>query len=81
MASSADVNEGTADLLRAILATEITPELVPPDEAGKIQSTEALIGPYELQDFNLYYTTRYGFTPSKIAYLSWNAWTDAARGD
>lgn len=55
--------------LQAILATEITPELVP---GG--QSTEARIGPYELQDFNLYYLTRYGFRPSKVAYLAHHAW-------
>ena len=49
---------------------------------GAIQSTESVVGPYALQDFNLFYATRYGFAPSKIAYLAWNAWHDArpARG-
>ncbi len=70
----------TRDVLHAILATEISPELVPADASGQGQSTEAFVGPYELQDFNLYYLTRYGFPPSKIAYLSWQAWRDAARG-
>ena len=44
------------------------------------QSTEAKVGPYELQDFNLYYTLRYGFRPSKIAFLALHAWGDAERG-
>jgi NAD+ synthase (glutamine-hydrolysing) len=77
VAESGDVDAETASLLHAILATEISPELVPGDE---IQATESFVGPYALQDFNLYYLTRYGFRPSKIAYLSWNAWRDAAQG-
>ena len=77
VAESGDVDAETARLLHAILATEISPELVPGEE---IQATESFVGPYPLQDFNLYYLTRYGFRPSKIAYLSWNAWRDAAQG-
>jgi len=80
VAASGDVDPTTADILHAILATEISPELVPQDASGQIQSTEAMIGPYALQDFNLYYLTRYGYRPSKIAYLSWNAWKDASTG-
>jgi NAD+ synthase (glutamine-hydrolysing) len=67
--------------LDAILATEITPELVPTKEGETPQSTEAYIGPYALQDFNLHYTLRHGFVPSKIAFLALHAWEDAARGD
>jgi NAD+ synthase (glutamine-hydrolysing) len=67
--------------LDAILATEITPELVPTKEGETPQSTEAQIGPYALQDFNLYYTLRHGFVPSKIAFLALYAWGDAAKGD
>ncbi len=71
------------ETLESVLATEISPELVPgkrgSDEAPA-QSTEAAIGPYELQDFNLYYTSRYGFPPSRIAFLALNAWGDRARG-
>ena len=70
----------TASILQAILGSEITPELVPPDSSGRAQSTEATIGPYALQDFNLYYLTRYGFRPSKVAFLSWSAWHDASKG-
>jgi NAD+ synthase (glutamine-hydrolysing) len=47
---------------------------------GPAQSTEARIGPYELQDFNLYYITRFGFRPSKVAYLSEHAWHDRTHG-
>ncbi|HEV2302472.1 MAG TPA: NAD(+) synthase [Stellaceae bacterium] len=80
VAASGDVVPETAKILHDILATVISPELVPTGEDGLIQSTESVVGPYALQDFNLYYATRFGFAPSKIAYLAWNAWADAARG-
>src|SRR5580704_4060782 len=80
VATSGDVSEETAAVLADILATEISPELVPAGADGAIQSTESFVGPYALQDFNLFYATRYGFLPSKIAYLAWNAWHDAERG-
>jgi NAD+ synthase (glutamine-hydrolysing) len=80
VAASGDLGAETAPVLYDILATEISPELVPPGADGLIQSTESIVGPYALQDFNLYYATRWGFSPSKIAYLSWNAWHDAERG-
>ena len=67
--------------LDAILATEISPELIPAAEGETPQSTEASIGPYALQDFTLFYTLRYGFPPSKIAFLALQAWEDAERGD
>jgi len=68
----ADSGEFTDDVKRAlhrVLDTDISPELVP----GK-QRTEDTIGPYELQDFNLYYTLRFGYTPAKVAFLAWHAW-------
>lgn len=64
-----------------ILATEISPELVPGEGDGPSQKTEDFVGPYALQDFNLFYITRYGFRPSKVAFLSEHAWADAGRGD
>ena len=79
-AASGEFDAATSQVLHAVLATEISPELVPPGEDGRGQSTEAMVGPYELQDFNLYYLTRYGFRPSKIAYLAWCAWRDADVG-
>jgi NAD+ synthase (glutamine-hydrolysing) len=69
-------------VLHAILATEISPELVPGDgnNGEPAQKTEDFVGPYALQDFNLYFTTRYGFAPSKIAFLAHHAWSDPQRG-
>ncbi|HVS15048.1 MAG TPA: NAD(+) synthase [Thermoanaerobaculia bacterium] len=71
-----------SEVLRRILATEISPELVPGDGGaeGPTQRTESVIGPYELQDFHLYYTSRFGFAPSKVAYLAHCAWSDPTRG-
>jgi NAD+ synthase (glutamine-hydrolysing) len=66
--------------LDAILSTEITPELVPVGEGEVPQSTEAKIGPYALQDFTLFYILRYGFAPSKIAFMAEHAWADPERG-
>ncbi|WP_316229489.1 NAD(+) synthase [Bradyrhizobium sp. SZCCHNR1070] len=66
--------------LEQVLAAEISPELVPVAEGETPQSTEAAIGPYELQDFNLFYTLRYGFRPSKIAFMAHHAWKDADAG-
>lgn len=68
-----------SDVLREILATEISPELVPGKDDA-VQSTEAIIGPYELQDFNLYYTLRFGYSPPKIAFLAYCAWRDRTLG-
>jgi NAD+ synthase (glutamine-hydrolysing) len=77
VAASGDVDAATSDLLEDILATEISPELVPGEAT---QATESFVGPYALQDFNLYYMTRYGMAPSKIAFLAWSAWRDASAG-
>ncbi len=68
-------------VLQSILDTEITPELVPTTEGQKPQSTEATIGPYNLQDFTLFHVLRYGMVPSKVAFLANHAWSDAAAGD
>ena len=62
--------------LDAILATEISPELVPVAEGEIPQSTEAKIGPYALQDFTLFHILRYGFVPSKIAFMALHTWED-----
>lgn len=69
-----------AEVLAAILDTEISPELVPPGADGQMQSTENLVGPYELNDFFLHHVIRYGQRPSKVAFLAWHAWQDAGRG-
>ncbi|MGQ0581718.1 MAG: NAD(+) synthase [Reyranella sp.] len=80
VAASGDVDKDTAKTLHDILNTEISPELIPAGASGVIQSTEQSVGPYALQDFNLFYLTRFGFRPSKIAFLAWNAWHDEAKG-
>lgn len=76
--------EATSAVLRSIVETEISPELVPaaPGSAGDqpAQATEATVGPYELQDFHLYYVSRFGFRPSKVAFLALKAWGDRAAG-
>jgi NAD+ synthase (glutamine-hydrolysing) len=67
--------------LKDILNTEISPELIPGTASDQpAQMTEEVIGPYELQDFNTFYTVRYGYLPSKIAFLSWSAWHDREKG-
>ena len=73
-------DDACSEVLGAILDTEISPELVPAGEDGALQSTEEKIGPYELNDFFLHHTIRYGQRPGKIAFLAWHAWKDARAG-
>ncbi|MFB0872335.1 MULTISPECIES: NAD(+) synthase [unclassified Sphingobium] len=70
----------TAQVLGAILDTEISPELVPAGADGAIQSTESRVGPYALNDFFLHHIVRLGLPPSKVAFLAWHAWRDAGQG-
>lgn len=74
------IDDRTAAVLQAVLDTEISPELVPAGEDGAVQSTEDAIGPYALHDFALFHVLRYGFRPSKIAFLAEHAWSDPAAG-
>jgi NAD+ synthase (glutamine-hydrolysing) len=74
--ASGEFDAEVGETLRSVLDTEITPELVPAGEGEQIQSSEAKVGPYPLQDFSLFYVLRYGFRPSKIAFLAWHAWRD-----
>lgn len=71
----------TAEVLRAVLDTEISPELIPTAPGQKAQSTEDSIGPYALHDFALYHLLRRGYGPGKIAYLAHQAWGDAEAGE
>jgi NAD+ synthase (glutamine-hydrolysing) len=64
---------GVSKTLRGVLEGEISPELIP---GSQPQSTQAVVGPYELQDFNLFWLTRYGLAPSKILFLAWSAWRE-----
>jgi NAD+ synthase (glutamine-hydrolysing) len=75
---------GTRAILEDILQTGVSPELVPHandavDEPA--QMSESVVGPYELQDFFLYHVLRFGFRPSKVAYLAHHAWRDRDDGD
>lgn len=79
--SSGEFDETVNDVLQSVLDTEISPELVPAGEDEEIQSSEGKVGPYVLQDFSLFQVLRYGFRPSKVAFLAWHAWSDADKGD
>jgi NAD+ synthase (glutamine-hydrolysing) len=80
-----ELNDDASQVLDSIVKTEISPELVPAssdaDGDGPGQSSESVVGPYELQDFFLYYILRFGYRPSKVAYLAQYAWGDRDRGD
>lgn len=82
--ATAQFSAETGRVLQSIVDTEISPELIPGEGAAgnevPAQSTEAKIGPYELQDFNLYYVTRFGLRPSKVAFLACTAWQDRSSG-
>jgi NAD+ synthase (glutamine-hydrolysing) len=73
VASSNLFDAAVSQTLRSVLEGEISPELIPGDAQ---QSTQAIVGPYELQDFNLYWITRYGLKPSKVLFLAWSAWRE-----
>lgn len=76
------VDDRTREILYKILNTPISPELLPPDESGRInQKTEDIIGPYELHDFFLYHMVRYGAPPAKILFLAEQAFKDAYTSD
>jgi NAD+ synthase (glutamine-hydrolysing) len=79
--SSGQFDEEVSATLQSVVDTEITPELVPTGEEEQLQSSEAIVGPYVLQDFTLFHVLRYGFRPSKIAFLAWHAWSDSDRGN
>jgi NAD+ synthase (glutamine-hydrolysing) len=79
------LGDAGSTVLREIVATEVSPELVPAGagEDGKDQPgqrTEDTVGPYELQDFHLYHIVRHGFGPAKVAFLAHAAWHDREQG-
>lgn len=78
--STDQFEKSVTDVLQSVVDTEITPELVPAGEEEELQSSEAKVGPYALQDFSLFQVLRHGFQPSKIAFLAWHAWSDPERG-
>jgi NAD+ synthase (glutamine-hydrolysing) len=82
VAESRQFGASDSQVLVDVVETEISPELVPgkTGDSAPAQSTQSTIGPYELQDFNLYYTLRFGFTPAKVAFLALHAWRDSTVG-
>ncbi|MDP2840241.1 MAG: NAD(+) synthase, partial [Syntrophales bacterium] len=82
VARSVQFSPEVSAILLDILETEISPELIPGDVGAQpSQRTEKIVGPYELQDFNIFYTTRFGYLPTKIAFMAYCAWRDRTRGD
>ncbi len=79
--SSEQFEPQVSEVLQSVLDTEITPELVPSGEEEELQSSEAKVGPFALQDFSLFYVLRFGFRPSKIAFLAWHAWSHPEHGN
>jgi NAD+ synthase (glutamine-hydrolysing) len=67
-------------VLQSVLETQISPELIPGDADAPTADSESVVGPYELQDFFLFYVLRFGYPPSKVAFLARHAWGDRERG-
>jgi NAD+ synthase (glutamine-hydrolysing) len=84
VAESGQLGAEVAPVLLRIVDMPISPELVPAAAGGSLsepfQDTESSTGPYELQDFNLYYISRFGYPPTKVAFLAWCAWRQRAEG-
>ena len=81
VAETHQIGAGGSDVLLSVLDTDISPELVPGAADGQPeQKTEAVLGPYELHDFFLYYTLRFGYLPSKVAFLAYSAWCERDSG-
>ena len=81
VANTNQFSREVSKILIDVLETEISPELIPGKEKDQfIQKTEDTIGPYELQDFNNFYITRFGYLPSKVAFLAYHAWRDKTKG-
>jgi NAD+ synthase (glutamine-hydrolysing) len=82
VARTEQLGHAASQALLDVLDTEISPELVPGEHDGQpLQRSEAVVGPYELQDFHLYYTLRFGYLPPKVAFLAWHAWHDRKKGN
>ncbi|HVO67677.1 MAG TPA: NAD(+) synthase [Syntrophales bacterium] len=81
VANSSQFTKETSQILLDILATEISPELIPGANGDQpAQKTEMFIGPYDLQDFNNFFVTRFGYLPTKIAFMAYCTWRDKTRG-
>ena len=67
-------DDDVSAVLQSVLDTEISPELIPGEADKPTADSESKVGPYELQDFFLFYTLRFGYLPSKVAFLAEHAW-------
>ena len=74
-------NEKLASVLTDVINTPISPELLPSENGENSQHTESIVGPYELHDFFLYYTVKYGFSPARVLELAKEVFTDYAEED
>jgi NAD+ synthase (glutamine-hydrolysing) len=68
------------EVLQSVLDTQISPELIPAESDEPTADSESKVGPYELQDFFLFHILRFGYRPSKVAFLAEHAWGDRERG-
>lgn len=80
LVGSGELDQATAEVIAEVLTAPSSPELLPALPGAAPPSAETTVGPYALQDFNLYYVSRHGFRPSKVAYLALHAWSDRTRG-
>ncbi|MGA7877629.1 MAG: NAD(+) synthase, partial [Desulfoferrobacter sp.] len=83
VANTEQLGSQASEVLVEVLETEISPELIPGEGENEqpAQRSEEVVGPYEIQDFHLYYTLRFGYLPSKTAFLAWHAWHDKTVGN
>ncbi|HXX19202.1 MAG TPA: NAD(+) synthase [Candidatus Acidoferrum sp.] len=81
VAKTGQLGAAASAALEEVSKTTISPELVPGESAAQpAQQAEDVVGPYELQDFHLYYILRFGYAPPKVAFLAWSAWHERDRG-
>jgi len=81
VATSGQLGSVASAALDEVSRTIISPELVPGKSIEEpAQRAEEIVGPYELQDFHLYYILRFGYAPPKVAFLAWSAWHDRREG-
>ena len=80
VANTRQLGADVSGVLQEVLDTTIAAELVPCEPGEEMRGAEEVVGPYELQDFNLYYTLRFGYAPPKVAFLAWSAWHDRQKG-
>ena len=81
VANTKQLGPEVAAVVSQVLDTTISAELVPAESKEEsVRAAEEVVGPYDLQDFHLYYTLRFGYAPSKVAFHAWSAWHDRNRG-